>query len=259
MSSANAHFEESLSIERSLAEGAAAEKIALKNETMRLIQESRDFEKSKSTSRLLLIKIVTGVAAFSFLLNVILGVAVSVLIPLKEFIPMIFTVDKTTGYTEVRNPLKETDTPSYGEALDNFFLRKYVTARESYSWNLAQPNYDVVQAMTQKGVIFNEYDSFIQSPSSPLTILGEKVKLNVKIISTTFSSSENLATVRLIKIVVGPDGLPSPTIAPTNWIATISYEFMDKIELVKMSAAEREHNPLGIQITAYRLDQEVSR
>lgn len=251
----NDHFENAKNMESPLENGDAAEKAMLRKEAMRLVNESKDFEKSKHEWRKKLTKAALIVAGVSVGLNIIQGIAFTAMMPLKTVEPYLLSIDKSTGDVKLEQPLSERRT-TFGEEADKFFVSNYVTARESYDWNLMQYNYDLVKAMSVlNGSTFNEWDTFIKSPKSPLAKLADKAKVAVEITSRSIDTKTSTAVIRYTKTVIGQDGKPSQIIPMTHWIATISYEYPNP----KLKPAERKHNPLGIKIMSFRQVQEQIR
>lgn len=249
------HFAQNRKLEQSLEAGAATEKGMLNKEVQRMMKESADFEKSKSSQLKGLMKVAFVIAGISVVLNLLLGGTIASMMPLKTVEPYLLYVDRSTGHAEVRQPLAEV-LPTYGEEADKYFIEQYVMARESYDWGLAQRNYQTVQIFSwTNSSVFNEYDNFIKSVKSPLTVLGDRSRVVVNIRATSLDTSTSTSTVRFTKTVVGADGRPSPTIPATYWIATIRYEYPNP----KLKPEERRLNPLGMKITSYQLIQERVR
>ncbi|HHM8819556.1 TPA: virB8 family protein [Pseudomonas aeruginosa] len=236
-------------------QGEAAERAMLKKETARLIREAQDFEKSKGAWRVRLMKGAIAIAGISVLLNIVQAFALAAMAPLKTVEPYLLEVDRITGEANVRKPL---DKPvvSQGDVVDKFFISEYIRAREGYDWGLAQRMYDQVKAYSVLNAsVFNEYDTFIKSPKSPLAILADKARVVVDINAITLDEKTNSATVRFSKTVLGADGKPSVTFPVTYWIATVRYEYPNP----KLKPEERRLNPLGMKIPSYQLVQEQNR
>ena len=246
-----AHFEATKDLEQRRESGDAAEQGALSKEAKRLIEESKKFEGSRENTRKQITKAAVGVAGVSVALNFLLGIAIVVMMPLKEVIPLVLRIHDG-GSVTAESPLGEAR-KTFGEESDKFFIAQYVVARESYDWNLAQRNYDIVKSMSYVGgSVFNEYDNFIKSPKSPLVVLNKKARVDVPVTSITLDPQTSTATVRFAKTVIGADGNPSLMIPQTFWIATLSYDYPNP----KLKPAERRLNPLGMKVPAYQLVQE---
>lgn len=247
-------FEDAKRMESPLETGDAAEKAMLRKEAARLVKESKDFEKSKDDWRKKLTKAALIVAGISVTLNLVQGVGFIVLLPLKTVVPYLLVADKRTGDVTLEQPLAGART-TFGEESDKYFVSKYVAARESYDWDLAQFNYNVVKSFSiVGGSTFTEWDTFIKSPKSPLALLADKAKIVVDITSKNVYTKTSTAVIRYSKTVIGADGKPSLVIPMTNWIATIGYDYPNQ----KLKPAEREHNPLGMKITTFsRVEEQI--
>lgn len=255
MSKKERYFENARKIESTPESGAANEKAAIKKEAARLIKEGRDFEKSKSQWRAALMKAALVVAGISVTLNLVLGGAIAMLAPLKTVEPYVLSVDGKTGLVEVLEPLKDS-LPTYGEAVDKYYIEDYVMARESYDWGLIQRYFDKVKSYSVGGSgAWADYDNFLKSDVSPLVILADRSRVIAEVTSTTLDPSSSSATVRLSKRVLGRDGRPADGIPTTYWIATLRYDYPNP----KLLPSERRLNPLGMKITSYQIVQEQIR
>ncbi len=239
-------FSANLLSERSLEEGSNAERAVLQAATIEMLKQSVAFEKDKTELQRKAVKNSRIREGVSFSLNVLLGVALACMAPLKTVVPILTIVDKNTGYTETRMPLQE-HTTSYPEAVNSHFIAQYVAARESYEWYMATPNFNVVKTMSAPGQVFNAYDVFVHSDKAPIKVLAQDAKLDVRIIAITYLPND-VAQIRFQKTVLGQDGRPSNTIPSTTWIATLTFDYPDGL---KMKPEERLINPLGMIITSY--------
>jgi type IV secretion system protein VirB8 len=255
MSQHEDHFKKSKLLVSASEESASAERAMLKKETQRMMQESANFEKSKSAWRKNLMKASLVIAGISVVLNIVQAAAIAALTPLKTVEPYLLYVDKSVGLAEVWQPLDKS-LPTYGEEVDKFFIAEYIRARESYDWGLAQLNYDKVKSFSELNrSVFNEYDAFIKSPKSPLTILADKARVVADVTSITLNEKTSTATIRFTKTIIAADGMPSINIPKTFWVATVSYDYPNP----KLKPEERRLNPLGMKIPSYQLVQEQFR
>ncbi|MFQ0972236.1 virB8 family protein [Gilliamella sp. BG6] len=176
-------------------------------------------------------------------------IAVVGLTPLKTVEPFAIRVDNNTGYTDIVKPLKNAQETSYGEELDKYWLARFVVERESYDWQLAQTSYDTVKLMTTPN-LFSEYNAYITSPVSPVSIFKQMKKIKVQILSVSFI--RNVGQIRFSKQIVDQNGEPDLNIPTTYWLATASYDYKHTIDREQ----DRRINPLGFQVTGYRVDSE---
>lgn len=188
-------------------------------------------------------------AIISFVVNVLLVAVIAAMGSLKKVIPYTITVDKNTGYTEVAQPISDAKT-TYGQEIDKYWLANFVINRESYEWGTIQDMYDRVQLMSSDAV-FSEYSANLNNKAaSPLYILKDKKKLVTKVLSVSFY--DDVAQIRFVKVVKNPDGTPSPEYKESYWIATVAYDYQKTI----LKEKDRLVNPLGFEITSYRVDSE---
>src|SRR5260370_34514457 len=75
---------------------------------------------------------------------------VAALAPLKTGEPFVIRVDNSTGIVETVSALNST--PSrYDEAVTKYFLRRYVRAREGYSYSVAVTNFRTISLLSGLG------------------------------------------------------------------------------------------------------------
>jgi len=189
-----------------------------------------------------------------FVAAVLLGIlaclavsAVVVLTPLKTVHP--FLVEVTSGSGEVR-VLKPFDVASFApsDAVTKSFLAKYVIARETYDPQDLKENYQVVRLMsdTPEGLRVDNQLSPTNA-TSPLnryqnhTVRAVRVKsvsfLNTRTAQVRFATTETMRTTK----------------KEDAWVAIVSFRFVNLPE----TEEDRLVNPLGFQVTAYRVDQEL--
>jgi len=231
----------------------AADKLLVKKEVERMMKEAANFKTSRASLLKRGMLVAFGVAGVSVVLNMILGAALIVLMPLKTVVPFMLMVDKESGHVSIEQPLSNPQ-PTYGQVLDDFYLRTFVTARESHDWGFAQLYFDTVKTFSYEGEsTFNEYTKFLYSEKSPLAMLGDKARVVVGITSdSVIDEKTSTAVVRFSKTVVGQDGQPMVNIPITYYIATIKYEYPNP----ELKPEERRLNPLGMKIASYQVVQE---
>lgn len=220
-----------------------------------MIKESQLFEDSRALWRLRLMKSAILIASLSILLNMLQGIALIVLIPLKKVEPYILEVNKFNSEVRILHPLDK-PVASQGEEVDKFFITEYIRAREGYDWGLAERMFQQVKTYSKlNAAIFNEYNLFIHSEKSPLVRLQDKARVVIDIQSITLDEKTHSAAVRFSKTVITSDGEKSNLIPRTYWIGTLRYEYPNP----QFTLEERQLNPLGMQIISYQLVQEIER
>lgn len=179
-------------------------------------------------------------------------IAVAGLTPLKRSEPFVLRVDNNTGAVDIVQPISDSQSTTYGEVVDKYWLAQYIIERESYDWQLIQNSFDRVKLMSAPNV-FAEYNAYITSAKSPVNTFKEDKKVRVEVLSVSFIN--NIGQVRFSKTVLDANGQPDTVYPVTNWLATISFDYKKEIKLEK----DRRSNPLGFETTSYRVDSENIR
>ena len=174
------------------------------------------------------------------------------LTPLKTNTPFVLRVDNVTGHVDVLTTLRESEV-SYGEVVDSYFLNQYVLNREGYDYNTIQNAYNTT-ALLSDPEVQREYYAIFEGAQARDTVLKDRAKIIVQVRSITptpeAGSPGGTAVVRFSTQLKHNNGSVEPL---QNWIATIGYTYKD----ATMSSVDRRINPLGFQITSYRVDPET--
>jgi type IV secretion system protein VirB8 len=174
-------------------------------------------------------------------------VALIALMPLKAVQAFLVEVNNASGEVRVLKPF---DVAEFGssDAVAKAFLARYVISRETYDPQDLKENYQAVRLMSDpaEGLRVDTQLS-PTNPASPLnryqthTIRTVRVKsvsfLNRRTAQVRFTSTETMRTSK----------------RENAWVAIVSFRFVNLPE----TEEERFINPLGFQVTAYRLDQEL--
>ena len=182
------------------------------------------------------------------LLTALSLVAILGLTPLKTSTPFILRVDNATGHIDQLTQMNHLET-SYGEVVDAYFLNLYVLNRESYDYATIQTNYNIT-ALLSSTEVQKEYYTLFDGPQSRDKMLSNHTKIFVQVRSITPDIKDQSAVVRFATHDEDANGSSS---TPKYWVATIGYRYVE----AAMSAADRRINPLGFQVTSYRIDPEV--
>lgn len=173
--------------------------------------------------------------------------AVVFLTPLKTVEPYVIRVDNNTGQTDIVYALKEREI-SKDEQMDRYWLKNYVTFRESYDWYNVQTNYDTTMIFSgdreQK-----QLAEFFNSEAAPYKMFKNDIRADIKI--TSISYVGDLAQVRFERRL---RDLRDPRKEPVvqKLIATIAYQYLN----TKVPQEERLINPLGFKVESYKTDIE---
>lgn len=162
--------------------------------------------------------------------------------------PVVITIDRATGAAESTTVQKVTEI-SYGEAVDSYFVNRYVINREGYEYRTIQSMFDSTRMMSS-GDAWTEYNAIYSGPNARDVQLGDRASINVAVRSISTNSATSIATVRYTTQKKWSNGRIE---RPEYWIATISYAYLR----VQMSTEERRANPLGFVVNTFRADPEV--
>ncbi len=173
--------------------------------------------------------------------------AVCLMTPLKTVVPYVIRVDNHTGATDIVTVLKDAKN-TYGEVTDKYFLAQYVRYRENYDWDTIQSTYDATNLLSANAVQ-NEFKLFYDRTDAPHKVLKDKFKVSITINAITFIG--DVAQIRFEKNTLPIGGQTVPP-APVRLIATIAYKY----ENTPIQEKDRLINPLGFQVTSYRVDPE---
>ncbi|MCG9625405.1 conjugal transfer protein TraG [Vibrio mediterranei] len=195
---------------------------------------------------------VASVAAF---ITLLLAIAVLIMMPLKTVDYRLLTVNPTTGITEIVQPLADAKRSTYGEALDKYWLNRYIQTRGTYQWQTVRDAFDYIR-LTSRPDVFSAYNTALRSKNSPVEVFQDKKKIRMKNIAISFlptNQDQVLAQVAFTKEVLNNNDTPDPTYAPTRWSATVTFDYLKDIN----TDSDRLLNPLGFRVTSYREDKVI--
>jgi len=174
-------------------------------------------------------------------------VTLILLLPLKTFEPYVVTVDQSTGYVEVTKGLQAGNL-TQDQAITQSNLVRYVSAREQYNPAVLKQNYDLV-ALMSGGKSLKEFQQLWagNNPDNPSVALGHGSHIDIKIKSVSFLNDKT-ASVRFLR-----EHRKNDRVLVSHWNAIIDFQYSQK----PMRMADRFSNPLGFQVTNYRVNPEV--
>lgn len=219
-----------------------------RREALKMIEEAKNFHKSDIERTRKVAKIAWYVAGGCMVMAGLAIGAVAGLTPLKSVQPFVIRVDNHTGATDIVTMMKKQE-KSYGEVMDKFWLAQYVRYREGYDWQTVQDTFDatnLLSAPSEQAVFSRLYK---ENPQAPHKVLRDTAKVSVKVHAIAFVGK--MAQVRFEKAVI-PLNKSDLAPEPQRYIATIAYEYKN----AGMKDEDRLINPLGFQVTAYRVDKE---
>ncbi|HVI55568.1 MAG TPA: type IV secretion system protein [Luteibacter sp.] len=200
------------------------------------------------------------VAICSLAVSVMLGGTIYYMMPMKEKVPYLILADAYSGTSSLSRLSDDVVNRQItsSEAVNRSNVAHFVLAREAYDlaltnlrdWptvlTMAAP--DVAQSYMNLHAANNE--------QSPYKIYGKSRAIRVKILSISLIGGENGqtpkgATVRFQRNVF--DKVNGSTYPLDNKIATISFTYKPNL---RMDDQNRIENPLGFQVTGYRVDND---
>jgi type IV secretion system protein VirB8 len=169
----------------------------------------------------------------------------------KTFEPYVIEVEETSGITTLveRNSVEKY---TQNDAVRRYFIWSYVRAREGYDVNNYAYNFNtVVRSFSHPKVYrgFREYVA-IENPGSPVHYGREKT-LHPELKSLAFIGP-NKAQVR-VKIL--ERSAMQKVARIKHRIITMDFTFQPSIA---KNSALRYVNPLGFQVTSYRIDEDTA-
>lgn len=216
---------------------------------LKFIQEAKEFHKSEIDRVRKNSRIAWRISGVCLVITGLAVGAVAGLTPLKTTQPFLVRVDNNTGVTDVVTTLKTAE-KTYGEVVDKYWLAQYVRYRESYDWQTIQATYDAAMLLSDP-TIQAEFAKFYNNPTAaPHKILRDQYKVIVKVNAISFLGND-VAQIRFEKQTIPTNSVNQP-LPPQRFIATVSYAYKNKPQEEK----DRLINPLGFQMTSYRVDPE---
>lgn len=210
-----------------------------------------DFEVSKSVMAAksehrawTITKITCGLTTLSWL-------ALVLLMPLKTVVPYIVTVDKNSGHTQILSVLDQ-KTLTEQEALDRYWIANYLRWREVYDWYTLQDDFNNTLLFSSPAVQA-EYSSIFEGDDALDTVWGKRIKAKVNILSIVNDTAKQLTTLRFEKTIKNVEDRGNGQ--TSVWVATITHRYTD----TEMTEEMRLVNPLGFEVTSYRVDPELAR
>lgn len=224
-----------------------------------VIASSIDFEATKAVLAARSERRAWYVAGTATLVSLVLAASYVVVLPLKERTPFLVMADAYTGTSTVARLKGDLSTHSIttSEAVNKSNVAHFVIARESYDAGLVdRRDWTTVWTMSAPSVAA-EYRNLRsrKNPASPVNAYGRSAAIRIEILSLVLIGGEGGgprgATVRfqrnLHDIASGTSSLLD------NKIATLQYQYNERLSL---DDRQRIENPLGFQVTHYRVDND---
>jgi type IV secretion system protein VirB8 len=222
----------------------------VKQDLERYLEEARGWEASKVASAERSKKIAWIIAGVAVGVAVVSAFAAAALATREVPPPDVLAYNLATGTVDQLKPLKGGDT-TYDEVINKYWTEQYIIKREGFLRQRADEDYIAVGLMsggTEKRAYADWFSP--KNAQSPLNVYGEGTRVRINIVSTTFIKP-NLALTRFQRLVDRPGQAKPET---TYWAATVGFKYVG----APMKDSERRVNPLGYQVTTYRVDPDAA-
>lgn len=235
----------------------------LSEASQEILKKSMDFESNVISMVKRSERRAWTVAMGSMALTVLMAGGIAYMLPLKEKVPYLVTVDLKRS-TSTISPLRDNvaATGIYAsEALNRSHVARFVQAREGYDYDtINEHDWEYVAAMSNdqvKGLFVKQFDGTNNSPEKRW---GSNNAIRVKVNSIVFNGLDEErgarptgATVRFERWKF--DKTTGKSDYLSSHVGTMTYEYKTNL---KMSDNLRLRNPLGFQVTAFRVDDEFN-
>ena len=172
---------------------------------------------------------------------------VAYVINTKRFDPFVIQIDDTTGIAKVVNPLSSSIL-SGNEALAQYFIKKYIIARETYNPVDFSTEAKRIVRLLSSNSIYWDYRGYLKNEAVDPTIkYGQKnttylvvkswSKLADKKYIMRFSINETAGAMKVF-----------------NKIAVVEFQYLP----MELTESDKDVNPVGFQVTGYRMDDDSS-
>lgn len=203
------------------------------------------------------------VAWAAILMSIILASGYFLFLPLKEKVPYLVMADAYTGTSTVARLTGNLGGHAItaSEALNKSNIAHFVMARESYDYSqFGQQDWNTVHAMGTPLVTAGYARLFTRTnPDNPQTRFGKSKSIRVKILSLQLHDPAEVggtpksATVRFQRSLY--DKAAGSSTPLDSKIASVEFSYNTGL---KMDEPNRILNPLGFQVTSYRVDNDYA-
>ncbi|MBO9874048.1 MULTISPECIES: virB8 family protein [Xanthomonas] len=203
------------------------------------------------------------VAFGAIIMCLLLGGGYYYMLPLKEKVPYLVMADAYTGNSTVSvlRDVGEVRSVTNSEALARSNVARFITARESYDSEMMGLNdWNLVFSMAPRDTgVGAEYFSLHapNNPSAPYYIYGKTRSIRVKILSISLLGGSGKpytgANVRFQRSIY--DKRTGQSTFLDNKFAILGFRYNNNLA---MDEDLRTQNPLGFQVTDYRVDNDYS-
>lgn len=165
----------------------------------------------------------------------------------KEFDPFVIQIEKNTGVAKVVNPIGS-EALNGDDALARYFIKKYVVARETYNAVDFETRARDTIRLLSTGQIYGFYRGYINNKDNdPSMKYGQKNATYITIKSWSKLDAQRYVLRFAIAETAGKRQI-------YNKIAIVDYRYVP----ISLNPGEEDINPVGFQVTGYRVDDDNS-
>ncbi len=165
----------------------------------------------------------------------------------KKFDPFVIQVEENTGLAQIVTPAS-TDVLSMDDSLTRYFIKRYLSARETYNPVDFGKQAATIVRLLSSGSVFWGYRIYINNKENdPSVRYGQNnnTYLNIK----SWSKIEDKKYI--VRFVIRENSGEGKSY---NKIAIIEYNYV----AMELKEEERDINPVGFQIIGYKVDDDNS-
>ena len=213
------------------------------------LEEGRSWEQEIWRKRRRLLNLSWALTGFFGLVALLALLCLWALIPLKTFEPYMVTVDRASGFLEIKRSLNEDKKIEQYEAVVMASIVRYIRARETWDEPFAVENYNM-SMLYSAGPAAAELARIYaaDNPDRPDKVFGRELRIAVSVDSVLFLNNKT-ATVQFRTVQTD---LQSGTSAkPQFWVGMVEF----RVTGAPLENKYRFDNPIGFQVTQYHKEQ----
>lgn len=172
---------------------------------------------------------------------------VAYVINTKRFDPFVIQIDDTTGIARVVNPLSS-NVLSGNDALAQYFIKKYIIARETYNPVDFSTEAKRVVRLLSSNSIYWDYRGYLKNEAVDPTIKYGQKNTTYLVVKSWSKQPGNKYIMRFsINETAG-------AMKVFNKIAVVEFQYLP----MELTESDKDVNPVGFQVTGYRMDDDSS-
>lgn len=181
------------------------------------------------------------------LLSIVSIGVIAYIINTKRFDPFVIQIDDATGMAKIVNPIAS-DVLDGNEALAQYFVKKYVIARETYNpVDFGTEAKKIVRLLSANNIYWNYIGYLKNEATNPSIKYGQKNTTYLMVKSWSALSDNKFILRFSINETAGARKV-------YNKIAVVEFQYT----AMELSERDKDINPIGFQVTGYRVDDDSS-